>query len=426
MQTEIKDIYNLYQLEAENIEAPVKKGPSFWFIMLQATGIFFVITMIVFFVANYQFIKSQLVDWQKKETEKNEYTDDSDEDGVPNWWEQKYGFSNSNPKDVFQDKDNDLANNLIEYQFNTDPNDPDSDRDGYFDGEEIRKGFNPNGVGRMDSDKDGIYDWWEEKYGMDKNEPADAAEDYDADDLKNLDEFKYSTDPYNPDSDSDGQLDGQEVQLGTNPMGEGLLPKLDEVSASDPDGDKLDNFFESLYGTDSNVADTDGDGFDDFKELSRGYDPTGEGLISGMLEIPAIGVNAPIVWSQNPEEKKIQADLEQGIVHYPSTPFVGMRGNVYLTGHSSYYAWSKSPYKEVLKNLGNVKANDRIMIHLTMKNGRKVEIVYVVQSAEVVKPDDPRLFQDVENYEMTLVTCWPIGTDWKRLMLKTVLDSPLP
>lgn len=53
---------------------------------------------------------------------------------------------------------------------------------------------------------------------------ASSLLDSDNDGLANVEEAKYGADPNNPDSDSDGYPDGQEVTSGYNPMGSGLLP----------------------------------------------------------------------------------------------------------------------------------------------------------------------------------------------------------
>ncbi|MEA3464242.1 MAG: hypothetical protein U9R14_04190, partial [Patescibacteria group bacterium] len=48
--------------------------------------------------------------------------------------------------------------------------------------------------------------------------------DSDDDGLNDLEEMsKYFTDPNNPDTDSDGYSDGEEVKAGYNPKGEGKL-----------------------------------------------------------------------------------------------------------------------------------------------------------------------------------------------------------
>jgi|GEM_PF-3547631 len=47
------------------------------------------------------------------------------------------------------DTDNDGLVDTLETQYKTDPKNPDSDGDGYKDGEEVKNGYNPLGVGKM-------------------------------------------------------------------------------------------------------------------------------------------------------------------------------------------------------------------------------------------------------------------------------------
>ncbi len=420
--------FTIYDIEAEEFSQEPEKKSSLFVVLIKATGIFFTITLIVFGIANYPYIKSQLVEWRREQKgEKKDYNKDSDGDGMPDWWEKEVGLDAKNPKDSSQDADNDLVPNVVEYQNNIDPLNPDSDGDGYFDGEEIAKGYNPNGLGRSDEDKDGLPDWWEELYGLNKNDASDAELDDDQDGLSNKEEFQYYSNPKNPDTDSDGVEDGEEVLQGQNPAGEGTLEEfLKQTNTTDRDGDQLDIFYEELFGTDKENKDSDGDGYGDYIEASRGYDPTGEGMIGATVEIPVIGVSAPLVWSQSEDEEEINKELLQGMIHYPETAMPGMRGNSYITGHSSYYLWETSKYKEILKDANNLKKGDKIIVRLSFKSGSNVEVVYVVDSKEIVQPNDKRLFRDYEGYELTLVTCWPIGTDKERLMIKAELTSPLP
>ena len=52
--------------------------------------------------------------------------------------------------DLYFDKDGDYLLGHEEINlYNTDPNNPDTDGDGYLDGEEVIKGFNPNGEGKL-------------------------------------------------------------------------------------------------------------------------------------------------------------------------------------------------------------------------------------------------------------------------------------
>ena len=67
--------------------------------------------------------------WSKKES------DDADHDGMPDEWERKYGL-NTDKNDAHEDNDNDNLTNIQEYLNGTDPTNPDTDGDGYNDGED--------------------------------------------------------------------------------------------------------------------------------------------------------------------------------------------------------------------------------------------------------------------------------------------------
>jgi len=77
--------------------------------------------------------------------EVNEFSIDSDGDGLSDEAERTYG-TNSNKADT----DNDGLFDGEEISFyKTDPLNPDSDGDSYLDGEEVKAGFDPLGPGRL-------------------------------------------------------------------------------------------------------------------------------------------------------------------------------------------------------------------------------------------------------------------------------------
>jgi len=105
-----------------------------------------------------------------------------------------------------------------------------------------------------------------------------TASDTDNDSLTDFAELEeYNTDPTDPDGDSDGLRDGQEVTLGTDP------------TDPDTDGDGLGDAAEvNEYGTDPTDPDTDDDGLTDGEEVDEyGTDPmdsdtNGDGLDDGL------------------------------------------------------------------------------------------------------------------------------------------------
>ena len=268
-----------------------------------------------------------------------------------------------------------------------------------------------------DTDGDKIPDWWEEKYGLNPRSSEDAKIDTDSDGLTNLQEYKYGTDPLNKDTDGDGYKDGEEVKAGYNPKGEGRLPGYD----ADRDGLSWEK--EKIYGTDPNNPDTDGDGYKDDEEVSAGYDPSGSGRPKFLLKIEKLNLTAPVIWPLGTSEEIIQKSLSQGVVIYPTTAAPGQNGNCYITGHSSDYWWKPGVYKQIFANLDHLAQKDKVIIEATQKNNKKIKYVYRVISKKVVNASDPKLFADTQKNILTLVTCWPVGANWKRLMIKAELEK---
>lgn len=404
-----------YQIQKNKL---LKGGKdNFWMTLLQSAGVFLFISFIVFFVVNYQYLFIQFSDFYKQKTnlvDYNAYFNDTDNDGILDWWEKENNLD-VNRNDASLDNDSDGADNLTEYIFGTNPNIADTDSDGYLDGEELEYKYFPSGSGRVDQDSDGIYDWWEIKFGFDDENKSDANLDEDKDGLNNLEEFICQTNPSSKDSDNDGRIDSREVncvEALTN------YPIFDE----DDDKDGLSFNEEKFFGTDPQKFDTDEDGFDDYTELTRGYNPLGEGKIKADLVIPIINLRAPIVWSESLETDDLVKDMREGIIHHPATTFPGLRGNAFFTGHSSYYLLDPGNYKDVLEDIDKISKDDEIIVELEI-SGNKKEIIYKVGYWKIVSPEDSLIFRDFEGSELTLATCWPIGNSENRYMIKAFLVS---
>lgn len=139
------------------------------------------------------------------------------------------------------------------------------------------------------------------------------------------------------------------------------------------------------------------------------------------IVIPRINQNVPVVGVKNENlisrrweelEKDIQGALRSGVVHYPGTALPGEEGNVVVTGHSSYYAWDPGRFKDVFALLHDVHENDKVVIYYNQK-----KYIYQIVERKVVMPKDIDVLKPTNQEQITLITCTPIGTNLKRLVL---------
>lgn len=152
---------------------------------------------------------------------------------------------------------------------------------------------------------------------------------------------------------------------------------------------------------------------------SAPLDP-GEVIPSGsQIIVPKIGVTAPIIFAKSRTESDIQSYLTQGVVHYAGTANPGEVGNVFITGHSSNFWWVKGNYNYVFVNLDKLAVGDQAKIY---HNGKK--FVYSVKETKVVDPKDVSVLAPSDVPTLTLMTCVPPGTNWRRLVVKLDQISP--
>jgi len=139
------------------------------------------------------------------------------------------------------------------------------------------------------------------------------------------------------------------------------------------------------------------------------------------IMIPKIGQNIPIKevdpknlvdqkW--NGLEQDIQEALKEGVVRYPGTAQPGQNGNVFITGHSSYYLWDPGRYKDVFALLHELALGDTITIFYDENR-----YDYVVKEIRVVSPKEIDVLQQSNDKRLTLMTCTPIGTAINRLVV---------
>lgn len=139
------------------------------------------------------------------------------------------------------------------------------------------------------------------------------------------------------------------------------------------------------------------------------------------LFIPKIGVEAPIMFAKSRDQQEINKLLLEGVVHYTDTALPGEIGNTFITGHSSYYWWSKGEYNNVFSILDKLVTGDIVYTHYNFRR-----YTYKVFEVKVVSPRDTSVLEQGDDSILTLMTCTPVGTNYKRLIVKAKQISPDP
>ena len=114
----------------------------------------------------------------------------------------------------------------------------------------------------------------------------------------------------------------------------------------------------------------------------------------------------------------MEKDLESGLAHFMKTAAPGQNGNLIVSGHSSNFVWAKGGYNHIFEKLNDLQVGDLVTIQTVQKNGRMFEYQYKITDKFVTTANDQKIFENTPNPTLTLSTCWPLGTNLKRLIVK--------
>ena len=132
------------------------------------------------------------------------------------------------------------------------------------------------------------------------------------------------------------------------------------------------------------------------------------------FSIPSQGINKAKV-------SAIDFDLSKHLVQYFTTSKSPIeKGTSVIFGHSTLPQWfDPKNYMTIFANMHQIKSGDDIVITLNEK-----DYTYKVFSISIVESNDPNIFaQSYDNSYITIVTCTPPGTTWKRLVVRAALQS---
>lgn len=129
------------------------------------------------------------------------------------------------------------------------------------------------------------------------------------------------------------------------------------------------------------------------------------------LSIPRLGLSNLIVSTSD-------NDLSKHLVNYQGTAIPPDKGNAVIFGHSTLpQLFNPSDYKTIFANAYKLSEGDEIIVR-----EEKVSYTYKIFQIIVVEPEDTSvLSQKYNDSQLTLITCTPPGTVWKRLVIKAKL-----
>lgn len=143
------------------------------------------------------------------------------------------------------------------------------------------------------------------------------------------------------------------------------------------------------------------------------------------LIIPKINVDVPVTYDISPAYDAQMAAMQNGVAHFSipgARSHPGEIGNTVISGHSSNDLFEPGDYKFIFAQLDRLENGDTIYA-----NYKGQRYTYVVTKKEVVLPTQvDKLIYPTTKPMMTLITCTPVGTAEKRLLVTAEQVSPDP
>jgi len=132
-------------------------------------------------------------------------------------------------------------------------------------------------------------------------------------------------------------------------------------------------------------------------------------------------ISIPRLEIDNAYVSTIDNNVNLHLVHFPGTALPPNTGNAVIFGHSTLPQWfdSHNPHA-IFATALDTQIGDSISVTV----GSKVYTYKVVIMTIVPAEDTSYLAQDSDGSYLSIITCTPPGTTWKRLVIKAKLATP--
>ena len=123
------------------------------------------------------------------------------------------------------------------------------------------------------------------------------------------------------------------------------------------------------------------------------------------IQVPAIGVDAPIVQGDGWDQ------LKKGVGQHIGTANPGTPGNLVLSAHNDIFG-------EIFRDLDQLKAGDVIIVYTNQRS-----YTYVITGWQVVEPTQVEVMAPSADPTVTLISCYPYRVDTQRIVVKARLQD---
>lgn len=138
-----------------------------------------------------------------------------------------------------------------------------------------------------------------------------------------------------------------------------------------------------------------------------------------IIEIPEIGISAPISFPENTNAEVLAKALNKGPIYYPGSVLPAEKGQIIILGHSAPENWPKIKYDWVFSDLEELSAGSKIFIYLNHR-----EYIYNVKEKSIIQKGQEISSNGLTNNNNTLilVSCWPPGKNLQRIAVRAELS----
>lgn len=133
--------------------------------------------------------------------------------------------------------------------------------------------------------------------------------------------------------------------------------------------------------------------------------PTPGAQQARQIQIPAIGLSAPVVLGDGWEQ------LKKGVGQHVGTANPGESGNLVVSAHNDIFG-------ELFKDLDKLKTGDTIILTTQDRS-----YTYVVTGTQIVEPTRVDLMAQTPEKTLTMVSCYPYRIDNQRIVVTAILQE---